>query len=278
MFKIKRLGKTLATCGVVVAMTLAGMQSASAIVTSWDYDNNDAWTAYTPGSVTGSLNNAALGDPTKLEWGAGGSGPSSLVLGNNTGSDGQHKGSVATNVFSLLNISSKITHNNNPITGNPLSTFTLTGRITLTPTTPPPFGTFGPVDVPFNGFFYESPNGAIPCVPSPSTSSCDDVFVLANPAALVLPFSFAGENYEAYLTDTAGALGLLSDSACIAAGASTGCFGWQTVEGGDNVLNMALNVRSVPEPGSLALLALGLVGVYTSFRRKSGVLSGSSFQ
>jgi hypothetical protein len=257
-------------------MTLAGTQSAQAVlVTTWSYQNTDGWSAYAPAGVIpngveGSVPNP-LGQSTVLEWGVGYGqpDPSSLVLGsNNANPAGVHTGTVTTDVFSLANISAEITHNNNVITASSvdLATFTLSGTIQLTPLVPPLGGMFGPVTVNFLGTFTETLN-ASPCFVG-SSSECDDVFVLTNPNALTLPFSFAGEDYAAYLTALPGTnFGPLSDAACAVANAPSGCYGWQTVESGVNFLQMALNIRSVPEPSSLALLALGLVGVGVTFSR-----------
>ncbi len=111
---------------------------------------------------------------------------------------------------------------------------------------------------PFNIEFTETLNAAT-CFPGAATA-CDDIFVITNPEALTQ--SFIIDDYSYSLTIFALGVGVLDDAICGMAGVANGCFGLTTPEGEDSPVQfkLLLTARNVPEPASLALLGLGLVG------------------
>ncbi|MCL6414668.1 THxN family PEP-CTERM protein [Aestuariirhabdus sp. Z084] len=291
MFSTKRL----LTAACLTAPLLMPASANAIVVTDWNFTLNSAFTAFSPNpGVTGSNPNAALGGSTTIAWGTpsnDANAQSSLSIDNN----GTFNGSIQTGIGVAGEIvdTSVYTHNNFVITGDSLESATLLDVLTLDPELPVPPATPGPGDA-FNAppltfaiEFIETPNFWDPAIPPEGNnlcpdgvphneSGCGDVFVLnvegagfdPDTLSFVQLFPFAGELYSAsvFLQNTGTGDGLIagSDEACLAAGAEVGCVAMVTAEGVVNEFQAALqinHVRTIPEPGVLALMALGLLAM-----------------
>lgn len=272
---MKKLLNAVALAGALLGASAA---SAGTLITEWSYDLTTKW-LYGPGQTTfsaaGSNPGTTSTSDTVLSWGATGGSyttptgdmnkdRSALVISNGS--------TVGGDVFTNGpdEAGATITHFNNTISVDfqALKTTTLLTALTLQQADPVgPFG-LGPLPLQFAVNFIETPNSGT--CPPPSTSVCDDIFVVALPD-LSFDFMWDGYVYTVTIKDLGGALHFLSPQQCAAAGVAAGCYGLQTQEYAATPINFAFNITAVPvpEPESLALFAAALFAMGAVLRRKS---------
>ncbi len=258
--------------GVAATLFLAST-TAGAAVSTWDYSVTSLFTfAEYSNGASGAVSTGTL------SWGTStGQGQSSLVVGGSpaTGSVDTYFGNTPPASLPYLGLSTSLTHNNNPITGTTLTAATLNNTVTLDPVNPD-----NPALSPFNFLFEiaftETPNSN-PCPVSGSPTPCNDIFVLTS-GLLNSSFDYDdGTGLSTYYVNifptTGGVLSVLENSACAAAGVASGCIGFTTPEGQSTTLEFGFTISTqplqVPEPGILALLGLGLTGLFAWKRRQN---------
>jgi hypothetical protein len=131
----------------------------------------------------------------------------------------------------------------------------------------------------FDIAFLETPNVAGQCAAaSPANNPCNDIFVLLG-GFFNQTFNYLDQDYFINIFPTSGGvLSTLTDTACAAvhavnsAAPASGCFGFTTQEGKTTQLAFGFTIStvplsSVPEPGTIALVGLALLGLAVSRRR-----------
>ncbi len=270
----------------VAAAALAFASSASALVAEWSatLENGFAngtsfdWNGVAI-SESGATTVGGIPASTSLRWpGSGNQSGLDVTPGTVSGSSV----SVFTNGATVDTLG--ITHLNrvitcdqgSPTTGsiclNALKDTVLLTQLTLTAidfpiagvdTALPPLPVAA-IDIRFVETFNSGPCG----FPEQSGPACSDIFVI-DPLDLSFSFIFA-DGIEYFVEIGAEGLIDLSDEACLKAGVAVGCVGLTTQEGEDTLVlgNIRIFTKEAPEPGTLAILALGLLGIGVVTRRK----------
>jgi hypothetical protein len=268
---------------IAAALGMASMQGHAALITDWDYTATLDWL---PGStVFQALDNAPnpgnntagnFTSPQIISWGdpAGdeiapppaGSGRSALHIGPNS----LITGSLGTNAGPEDSFS--VTHYNNVVDQEfqVLDSTALTSTLTLTSTAPA--SEAGEViALPALEFVvdFEETFNADPCgFPEQTGAACADIFVI-DFQALSQQFVIGDFIYTVSI-DVEDLIELSEQAATIAGSSDDPAFGIITPEGGENVFafNFQIDAQPVPNPGSMALLGAGILGLGFAVRRR----------
>lgn len=302
-----QITKVATAAAVALALPIAAVSPATqaALITDWGYTVTSNFVAYQDEDGNTSTINNTTGDPglsgnpfgsttfDTLAW-SDDAGDTSSIGVEQTVADSTSPALLTNTATTTGNTVAGATlyHDNQILNSAPaiLDTATILSSLVLTPLLPPTASGNESVSLGFVINFKETDNDSTGPGPGPdgilgnaddvafagcpgnSQSNCDDIFELAEPTGpLTSVFTRGGFKYTV-LFNVSG-LGPLLDSACDAAIDNydgLGCVGLLTQENQLNTITTSFSISAVrvPAPGTLSILALGLLClVWAGFRR-----------